>query len=245
LLNTLIGTALMAASSSALNQYLERDADAKMRRTESRPLPAGRVEPHQAFWFGVVTALVGCAYLAVAANLLCAILAWLTWFVYLFVYTPMKTESAFNTVMGAIPGAIPPVIGWVAARGTLSDEALVLFGILFFWQFPHFYAIAWLYRDDYQRGGFKMLSGLDRGDVWTGRCMVLGGIALLAVSLLPTALGLTGITYLVGALILGLAFLACSLLCMVRSPDEFARRTFFASVIYLPLLLALMTLNKI
>lgn len=243
--NTLLGTALVAASASVLNQYLERDADAKMRRTQDRPLPARRMAPCDALWFGIFTAFLGTGYLAATTNLFTALLAGLTWITYLCAYTPMKTETAFNTVVGAIPGALPPMIGWAAARGTLGAEAFVLFAILFFWQFPHFYAIAWLYREDYQRGGFKMLSGLDRGDFWTGRCMALGGIALLAVSVLPTALGLTGIVYLIGALVLGVAFLAFSLLCLFRDVDQFARRAFLASVIYLPLLLALMTLDKI
>ena len=245
LFNTLLGTALVAAGASALNQFAEREADAKMPRTQGRPLPAGRLQPYEALWFGVVTSLIGSAYLAITVNLPCALLAGLTWYIYLCVYTPLKTHTPWNTAVGAIPGALPPVIGWAAARNQLSLEAAVLFGILFLWQFPHFLAIAWMYRDDYARGGFKMLPLFDPTGIRTGRYMTVLTVLLVAVSLLPTLLGLTGWVYFTGALLLGLAFLAFSLCCTIFGVNNHARRLFFASIIYLPLLLALMTLNKI
>jgi len=244
LVHTLLGTALVAASASALNQYLERDADARMRRTAGRPLPAGRIQPYEAFWFGVVTVFVGTAHLAIAVNLLTALLAWFTWFSYLFFYTPMKRESWLNTLVGAIPGAIPPVIGWTAARNDVSLEALALFGVLFLWQFPHFYAIAWRYRDDYARAGFKMLSTEDPSGARSARQMAAFAGLLLIVSLLPTMLRLTGAIYLVGAVVLGTAYLGASLCCLLLGIERHARRTFLVSILYLPLLLALMTLDK-
>jgi protoheme IX farnesyltransferase len=244
LIHTLLGTALVAASASVLNQYLEREADGRMHRTQDRPLPAGRLQPYEAFWFGLVTGLVGTAYLAVAVNLLAGLLAGLTWYSYLCIYTPLKTQSWLNTAVGAVPGAIPPMIGWAAARGQLSPEAFVLFGVLFLWQFPHFYAIAWRHRDDYARGRFKMLSLHDVSGARTARQIAGFSAALWIVSLLPTLLGLTGKVYLFGALVLGGAFLALGLMCLVNGVEKHARRVFLASVIYLPLLLALMTLDK-
>ncbi len=244
MINTLVGTALVAGSASALNQLMESEADARMRRTAERPLPSGRLQPHQAFWFGLVTAFAGTAYLSVTVNLLAALLAGLTWFIYLFAYTPLKTETPLNTVVGAVPGAIPPVIGWAAARDSLSLEAFVLFGILFLWQFPHFLAIAWLYREDYERGGFKMLSLFDRQGVVTGHYMGAFSVALFGVSLLPSLLGLTGGLYLAGALLLGAAFAGLNAGCAFFGVQRYARLAFFASVVYLPLLLALATLDK-
>jgi protoheme IX farnesyltransferase len=244
MVHTLLGTALVAGGASALNQLMERDADAKMRRTEDRPLPAGRIQPHEALWFGLGMSLTGMMYLAGAVNLLTSQLATMTWLSYLFIYTPMKKESPFNTVVGAIPGAIPPMLGWTAVRDHISVEALVLFGVLFLWQFPHFLAIAWMYREDYARGEFKMLPSIDADGTKTARYSAGLTVALVLVSLLPAALGFTGTTYFIGALVLGLAFLTLSVCSLLFGVDKYARRVFFASVIYLPLLLALMTLNK-
>jgi protoheme IX farnesyltransferase len=245
LIHTLLGTALVAASSCAFNQYLEQDADSKMHRTLDRPLPAGRLQPYEVFWFGVLGGFIGTAYLAIAVNLWSALLAGFTWFSYLCLYTPMKTQTWLNTAMGAVPGALPPVIGWVAASGKLSLGAVVLFGILFLWQFPHFYAIAWIHRDDYARGGFKMLSVVDTTGRRTRIQMVVFAALLLLVSLLPTALGITGVWYLIGATVLGSAYLAASLACALFGLEHHARRLFFVSIIHLPLLLLLLALNKV
>jgi len=245
LIHTLVGTTLVAGGAAVLNQWMEREADAKMRRTEDRPLPSGRLQPHEALWFGIFISIVGMVYLAAAVNLLTSQLATMTWLSYLFAYTPMKTETPLNTLVGAIPGAIPPMIGWAAVRNEVSLLSVVLFGVLFLWQFPHFLAIAWMYRDDYARGGFKMLSQFDPNGHRTARYMTGFTVLLLVVSLLPTLLGLTGWVYFAGALLLGLTFLAFSLCCLIFGVNQYARRTFFISIIYLPLLLALMTLNKL
>lgn len=245
MIHTLFGTALVAASASILNQYVEREDDAKMHRTQDHPLPSGRVQPHEALWLGVWTAFVGTAYLAIATNLLAALLAGFTWYSYLCLYTPLKTKTAWNTVVGAVPGAIPPVIGWVAARNQLSWEALVLFGILFLWQFPHFLAIAWMYREDYARGGFQMLSVVDETGARTGRWMTAATIALVFVSLFLVVIGAAGALYCAGAAMLGAGLLYCSLRCTRSGVQNHARRLFLASVFYLPLLLALMTLSKV
>jgi protoheme IX farnesyltransferase len=244
LAHTLVGTAMAAAGASVLNQYVERGHDALMRRTAGRPLPAGRVAPLEALVFGVLLSAGGALYLAALVNGLTATLGVITIASYVFVYTPMKRHTSLCTVVGAVPGAIPPMMGWAAATDGLSAEAWALFGILFFWQMPHFLAIAILYKDDYAAGGFKMLPVVDDGLVVTGRQMVLYAAALLPVSLLPVGLGTVGFAYLAAATVLGLGFLGCSVACAVRKGRADARRLFLASIVYLPLLLAAMMLDK-
>ena len=244
LLHALLGTAMAAAGASVLNQYVERDHDAHMRRTAGRPLPAGRIAPLEALVFGVALSAGGVLYLAALVNALTAILGVVTIASYVFVYTPLKRRTSLCTVVGAVPGAIPPMMGWAAATGTLSAEAWALFGILFFWQMPHFLAIAILYKDDYAAGGFKMLPVVDEGLVVTGRQMVLYAVALVPVSLMPVGLRAAGPAYLLAAMLLGVGFLGCSVACAVCKERADARRLFLASIIYLPLLLAAMMLDK-
>jgi len=244
LLHTLLGTALVAGGTSALNQYLERDIDVKMSRTRSRPLPSGRLTPAQALAFAVAIAVIGLVYLATAVNLLTATLAATTLLVYAFVYTPLKQKTPLSTLVGAIPGALPPMGGWTAARNELSIEAWVLFGILFLWQLPHVLAISWLYSEDYRRGGFPLLPVLDPQGQSTGRQIISNCLALLPVSLLPSLIGLAGELYFVGALLLGLSFLAMGVLVAVERSNLSARRLLFASLLYLPALLGLLSLDK-
>jgi protoheme IX farnesyltransferase len=245
LLNTLIATGLVASGAAALNQYLERDLDAKMVRTENRPIPAGRISADTALIIGGLSAGIGLIYLALAVNLLTSVLGAVTLGSYLFVYTPLKRVTPLNTVIGAIPGAVPPLMGWTAARGEISVEGWSLFAILFFWQLPHFLAIAWLYRDDYARAGFAMLPVVDPEGVRTGRQAVSHTLGLLTMSLCPALLGLAGWVYLVSALVLGTLFLGCAVQFSTRLTHASARRLFFASILYLPLLLALMVFDKV
>jgi protoheme IX farnesyltransferase len=245
LINTLLGTTLVAGGTNALNQLIEREIDARMKRTRKRPLPAGRVQARQARFFGTIISVVGILYLSLTVNLLTGLLAALTLGSYVFVYTPLKRKTSFSTVIGAVPGAIPPMGGWAAARGDIGLEAWVLFAILFFWQIPHFLAIAWVYRADYSRGKFPVLPVIDENGTVTGVHIVLNCLALLSVSLLPTMLGLTGSIYFGGALLLGLAFLASGVQVALLKSNFCARRLLHASIIYLPVLLALMTFDKI
>ncbi len=245
LLNTVIGTALVASGTAALNMWMERVADGKMRRTQARPLPAGRMSPSHAFWFGLLLAIAGVAYLAAAVNLLTGFLGAFTCASYLLCYTPLKPRTPHSTLVGAFPGAMPILMGWTAVTGRLSVEGWVLYGILFLWQFPHFLAIATLYREDYERGGIRMLPVVDdaRGTA-TGRQIIAYTIALLLVSILPTWLGLAGNIYLVGTLLLGLAFFYFGWEVATRYSRVQARRLLQASVIYLPLVYVLMVLDK-
>jgi len=244
LINTLLGTALVAAGSSALNQVRERGIDALMNRTRGRPLPSGRVTPRAAALFSWTAAILGVAYLAWRVNLLTAALALLTLVSYVFLYTPLKQRTSLNTLVGAVPGALPVVGGWTAAGGTLDTSALVLFWILFLWQLPHFLALAWLYREDYRRGGLAMLSLEDESGKSTARMAFLYACTLLPVSLLPTLVGLTGAVYFFGALLLGLGYAGMSLLLLREASHRVARGLFFSSIIYLPLLLTLMVIDK-
>ncbi len=240
----LIGTALVAGGTSALNQYLELDIDARMRRTRNRPLPSKRLAPAHALVFGTVVSLAGVISLGVWLNWLTALLALITLVTYVFLYTPLKQKSTISTLVGAVPGALPPVGGWTAARGELTLEAWLLFAILFFWQLPHFLAIAWVYREDYARGGIKVLPlSEDHGDA-TIRQILLNCFLLLLISLMPTILGVTGNIYLLAALLLGLFFLASGIQMSLRRTNRYAKRLLFASIIYLPLLLMFMVLNK-
>lgn len=244
LVNTLLATALVAGGASALNQYLERDLDGLMRRTADRPLPQGRLSPVTALAFGVALCIAGVLYLALVTNLLAGTLAALTVASYLFLYTPLKRVTPLSTVVGAVPGALPPVGGWAAATGSLSNEAWVLFAIVFLWQLPHFLAIGWMYREDYGRANYPMLPVLDRAGYTTGRHMIAWSVGLIPVSLMPTLMNLTGVFYFFAALALGLMFLASSVLFAARRTTLDARRLFLVSILYLPLLWAFMVLDK-
>jgi protoheme IX farnesyltransferase len=241
---TLLGTGLAASGAAALNQVLEREVDAKMERTAGRPIPSGRMSPGRGLGVGVVLAVAGVAFLGALVNGLTALLALATVLLYVAVYTPLKRITPLNTIVGAVPGAIPPVMGWTAVSGTLGFPAVVLFAILFLWQLPHFLAIAWIFRDDYRRGGFPMLPVVDQDGESTGRQVALYCAALVPVSLVPTFLGLTGPIYFFGALVLGLAFLASGLAMAMHRRGQEARRVLLASVTYLPLLLALLVVDR-
>jgi protoheme IX farnesyltransferase len=238
ILHALVGAALVAAGASALNQWWEREVDAQMRRTRDRPLPAGRLAPGEVLVLGIASATGGVVYLAVTlAQPLAAVVAALTLLSYVFVYTPLKRRTPLNTLVGAIPGALPPVIGWSAVRGSLNAEIGALFVVLFLWQVPHFLAIAWIYRVDYDRAGLCMLPAVDRDGGMIGRQMICYCLALIAASLAPLVLGATGPLYLAGALLLGIGFLACAVRFFLRRSLARARAVLQASLIYLPALL--------
>lgn len=245
LFHTLFGTALVAGGAAALNQLIEREHDAKMVRTEDRPLPSGRLQPATVLIGGVLAAGVGLAYLATKVNLLTSILGILTLTSYLFVYTPLKRITSLNTVIGAIPGALPPLMGWTAARDQINVEGWSLFAILFLWQLPHFLAIAWMYREDYARAGFVMLPVIDPEGVRTGRQAVSHTLGLVSVSLFPFLFGMAGKFYCAGAIVFGALFLVAAIRFSRHLTRDHARRLFFVSIIYLPLLLGLMVLDKI
>lgn len=245
LLPTLIGTALAAAGTLALNQYAERDLDAKMQRTRRRPLPDGRIQPIEALVFGVVITVAGLAYLSLAVNLLSGLVTACITASYLLVYTPLKRKTPLCSVVGAIPGALPPVTGWVAARGGFGVEAWILFAILFLWQLPHSLAIARLYRDDYARAGIRLLPVVEPDAKSTGRQIVTNCLALLVVGLLPTLVGLAGPVYFLAALVFGVAFLSYGVAFAVSRTTLSARHLLFASLVYLPALLIVMALDKV
>jgi protoheme IX farnesyltransferase len=244
LLHTLLGTALTAAGASVLNQYVERDIDKLMPRTMDRPVPGGRVAPVEALMYGIALGAAGVVYLATTVNLLTALLGAVTLGTYVLLYTPMKRWTTLNTVIGAVPGAIPPMMGFTAAQGALSPQALAVFGILFFWQMPHFLAIAILYKDDYAKGGLKMLPVVDADLSVTSRQILLYGTALIPATLAPVQLGMTGPLYFTAAVLLGFAFLTFGVSCATTRTRTDAKRLFFASIVYLPLLLAAMMLDK-
>jgi heme o synthase len=243
-IHLLIGTLLAAGGTLALNQYWERDIDARMDRTRARPLPAGRLQPLEALLSGVTLTLLGTAYLAALVGVLVALITAVTAILYLFAYTPLKRRSPLCTLVGAVPGALPPVAGWAAARGDVTLGAWVLFGVLFLWQLPHTLSIARLYRDDYARAGVRVLPVIDPDGASTERQIVLACVALLAVSLVPTVIGRTGPIYLAGAVALGLAFAAVGILQALAPSPRTARRVLLASLLYLPLLLGLLALDK-
>jgi protoheme IX farnesyltransferase len=246
LLHTLLGTTVVAAGASALNQWLERDSDALMRRTENRPLPMGRLQPVEVAAFGFALGLGGVAYLALTLpRPLAALVAGITFVSYAFIYTPLKRKTSLNTLIGAVPGALPPVIGWTAVTGTLDGAIAALFGVLFLWQVPHFLAIAWIYREDYARAGHRMLSVEDPEGGMSGRQMVTYCLALIPVSLAPVILGRSGPLYLIGAFFLGLYFLTSTLAFARAVSVAEARRVLRASLLYLPALLALLLLDGI
>ncbi len=244
MIHLLIGTLLAAGGTLALNQYGERDIDARMDRTRARPLPAGRLQPLEALLFGVALTLLGTAYLAAQVGALVALVTAATAILYLFAYTPLKQRTALCTLVGAVPGALPPVAGWVAARGDVTLGAWVLFGVLFLWQLPHTLSIARLYREDYARAGVRVLPVIDPDGASTERQIVLACLALLAVSLLPTVIGWTGPIYLAGVLVLGLAFTAVGIVQAVAPSARAARRVLLASLLYLPLLLGLLVFDR-
>jgi protoheme IX farnesyltransferase len=245
LLHALVGTALTAAAAGALNQYVERRPDGLMNRTKRRPLPAGRIQPTEALALGVVAGVVGLLELFFFVNELTAALGAITLGSYVLIYTPLKRVTTLNTIVGAIPGALPPVMGVAAVANDVTPLGWALFGILFFWQMPHFLAIAILYREDYARGGFKMLPCVDANLTSTSRQMVFYTLALIPVTLVPTLLGVTGVVYFVAALVLGSAFLGFAIMYVVTRLRADARRVFLASILYLPCLLAAMMLDKV
>ena len=233
LLHALIGTALVAAGTNALNQYVEREHDAKMHRTRTRPLPAGRITPRAALLFSSAIAVLGTLYLGLLVNWLTAFLGAFTLTSYIFVYTPLKRLSTLCTIIGAVPGAIPPLMGWTAATNGIAAGGWIVFAILFLWQLPHFMAISWMYRDDYARGGFAMLSVRDGDGAAVARQAVYYSLALLAVSVLPWFLGLTGLAYLIGATLSGAVLLAISVRFYFDRGARTARTLFMASNLYL------------
>lgn len=244
LFHTLLGSWLVAGGTNALNQLIERDIDATMKRTQKRPLPDGRLSVAEVRIFAISISVFGIAYLLVAVNLLTGALAALTLTSYVFVYTPLKRKTTLSTVIGAVPGALPALGGWTAVRGDLSPEGWILFSILFFWQLPHFLAIALIYREDYARGGFKVLPVMDKTGTATGFHIIVNCLALLSVSLLPTLVGLTGTVYFVGALVLGIVFLISGVRVAVQKSTRCARQLLHASIIYLPILFTLIFIDR-
>jgi len=238
LANALVGIALVATASSALNQWLERDSDALMHRTQNRPLPSGRLSPAEVFGFGLVAGVLGIAWLAAFVDNITAVLAMLTLVLYVGVYTPLKRRTSFGTAVGAIPGAMPPVLGWAAAGAPLDAGAFSLFALLFLWQFPHFLAIAWIYRDQYAQAGLKMLPARGQTPRVTGLMAVGYAVVLVPLSLFPAACGLAGNTYLVVALLLSCGYLAAAVRFATNESMESARGLLLTSLVYLPLILA-------
>jgi heme o synthase len=244
LLHTVLGTGLIASGTAALNQWYERAADRQMRRTAKRPLPAGRISSRGAFAFGVALSIAGFLELWLGVNLLSGLLGAFTLASYLFLYTPLKQRTWWSTTVGAFPGAMPPMIGFAAAAGTLTRESWVLFAILFLWQFPHFYSIAWMYKEDYARAGIRMLPVVEPDCRSTARQIVLYGLALIPVSMAPSVLGMAGRIYLVGALVLGLWFLYSGVRVAVERTALRARHVLVVSVLYLPLIYGLMLIDR-
>lgn len=236
----MLGTGMAGAGASALNQYIERDIDARMDRTRERPLPTGVISPPSALYFGVVLALAGCFLLLFEINLLTAFLTLQSTFLYVLVYTPMKRLTWLNTSVGAIPGAMPPLIGWAAATGTLHAGAWILFAVLYIWQHPHFFAIAWMYRDDYARGGLKMLPVVKPDGKSMFMQVMAFSLVLIPVSILPVAIAPLGWVYSTGAFLLGLAMLICGAIFTLQQTHASAKRVLRMSLIYLPALLLLL-----
>jgi len=244
LFHVVFGTAAAAAGAAALNQWWERRADALMRRTKMRPIPAGRMPALQALVLGVVLSIFGVGYLAIRCNALSAVLTAVTIAIYIFAYTPLKRTSTANTAVGAIPGGIPPMIGWAAARGSIGPEAWSLFAIVFLWQLPHFFAIAWMYREDYSRAGFRMISSNDRSGERSASQSVFFCILLLVIAGLPAFLGIASFVYLAAELVLGGLFVAVAMRFLQMRTAGAARSLFIASIAYLPLLLGALVLTK-
>jgi len=240
LLHTVLGTGLVAAGASSFNQYLERDLDSRMVRTRTRPIPDGRLLPADALAFSIAISVAGVGYLAAFVNLLTAVIGAATLAAYALIYTPLKTRTTWCTLIGAFPGAAPPLMGWAAARGDLDIAGLSLFAIQFLWQMPHFFAIAWMFTEDYRRAGFKVHSS----GVKTGRQIILYCCALIPVSLLPTLFGTTGRWYLLGALVLGFVYLGYGFAVALFRSSTHAQRLLKISVLYLPALFVLMMVDK-
>lgn len=243
LAHTLIATALVAAGTNALNQYIERDLDSRMERTRSRPLPAGRMSGRTALSVSAAAALVGAVWLAVFANVLASALAVVTLLTYLFLYTPLKRVTTWSTLVGSVPGAIPPLIGWAAVRGSLDAVALSAFAIVFFWQMPHFFAIGWLYREDYARAGFSILSVRDSSGLRSGRQSVVYALLLAGAGLLPWILEASGTAYLIGSTLAAAAMLIASVLFALSRTRNRARLLFVTSIVYLPIVMSLLVLD--
>lgn len=244
LLNTIAGTGLIASGTAALNQWMERKYDAHMKRTQQRPLVTGVVSPSGAFWFAVALSIAGYAQLVLGANWLAANLGFATLASYLFLYTPLKRKTWWATTIGAFPGAMPPLIGFAAAHGDLTAQAWALYGILFLWQFPHFYAIAWMYREDYAKAGMQMLPVIDPEGIRTAWHILVTSALLLPISLLPSFLSMTGMAYLVGATLLGLMYAWAGVRVARERTTLMARKVLLASVAYLPLLYLLMIVDR-
>jgi len=245
LVHTVFATMLIAAGTAALNHYIERESDGHMRRTASRPLPSGVLQPREALWFGVALCTAGAIYLYFAAGALAAGLGMATCLSYLLGYTPLKKRTVWATFVGAFPGAIPPMIGWAAASGSLDRGAWLLFAILFLWQFPHFHAIAWMYREDYARAGILMLPVVDKQGTRTFRQIVLTAIALVGASLLPAVVGLAGVRYFFGALVVSVGLLQVCLWAAAAKSNIRAKWLMHATVIHIPVLLGLMIYDKL
>jgi heme o synthase len=245
LMQTVFATLLIAAGTATLNHYIERDSDRYMRRTASRPLPSGQLQPREALWFGVILSAAGAIDLYFTAGPLAFALGVLTCLSYLLAYTPLKKRTVWATAIGAFPGAIPPMIGWAAAAGTLDRGAWLLFAILFLWQFPHFYAIAWMYREDYARAGILMLPVVDREGTRTFRQIILTAVALVGVSLLPAVMGLAGVRYFFGALVVSTALVQVCLWAASSRTNVRAKWLMHATVLHIPVLLGLMIFDKI
>ena len=253
--HTAIGTLFIGGGAGALNQYIERSYDALMKRTERRPLPTGRLQPTEVLCFGIGISILGVLQLSLFVNILTGFLGALTWTTYLFLYTPLKRVTPLSTVVGGIPGAIPPMMGWAAVRNDVSLEAWILFAILFCWQMPHFFSLAWMYRKDYARAGFKILTVKDPFGEKTSRQIVWFASALLPASIAPALFGMTGSFSTIGALFLGVGFLAIGIILLRCSGHDnpealgkvnfYSRKMFFASLIYLPALMLIMTFDKL
>jgi protoheme IX farnesyltransferase len=244
ILHTVFGTSLVASGAAALNQYIERFFDAQMRRTSRRPVASGRLEPNHALWFGITLSVLGDLYLALAVNLLVSFLAALTLFTYLFIYTPLKRKTSLCTLAGAFPGAVPPLIGWAAARGKLDSEAWVLYALVFLWQFPHFMAIAWMYREDYARAGYRVLPCRGEKESLIAWQTWVPSLAIIPVILFPTISGQAGARYFAAASILSSGFLYYAASLAFRRSNLAARRLLIASILYLPSAFFLMMLEK-
>jgi protoheme IX farnesyltransferase len=245
LAHTVFATMLIAAGTAALNHYIERESDCHMRRTASRPLPSGLLQPGEALWFGVALAIAGAADLLLVGGWMASLLGVLTCLSYLLAYTPLKKRTVWATFVGAFPGAVPPMIGWTAATGHLDKGAWLLFLILFFWQFPHFHAISWMYREDYARAGIQMLAVVDRDGTRTFRQIIITAAMLVGVSLLPSVLGLAGVLYFFGALVLSTALVQVCLWAASEKTNLRAKWLMHATIIHIPVLLGLMVYDKI
>jgi protoheme IX farnesyltransferase len=242
---TLVGTGLVACGANSLNQLIEAAHDARMERTRNRPIPTGRLTRTEVLVFGLVTGVAGVVLLALTTNVLAAAVAAATFVSYVGVYTPLKRVTSYSVFVGAVPGALPPVIGWAAAEGAISLTAVLLFAIVFFWQLPHFLAIAWLYREDYARAGYPVVPVVDTDGTRTDFEMITHSVALLFASLLPVIHGVAGATYAGAAVLMGLGFLACGAMFLrIRTPMA-ARCHLLASIVYLPLLLGMMMIDKV